>query len=97
MELALAAVVIVIGSYVQSSIGFGLAIISAPLLFIIDPLYVPGPVTVCALTLSLANTYLLVYRGYRLCWAVMTESCVCMYVCMYVCGLASFGGRACEH
>jgi len=57
MELALAAVVIVIGSYVQSSIGFGLAIISAPLLFIIDPLYVPGPVTVCALTLSLANTY----------------------------------------
>ena len=56
MELALAAVVIVIGSYVQSSIGFGLAIISAPLLFIIDPLYVPGPVTVCALTLSLANT-----------------------------------------
>ncbi len=57
MELALAAFVILIGSYVQSSIGFGLAIISAPLLFAIDPLYVPGPVTVCALTLSLANTY----------------------------------------
>lgn len=57
MELALAALVILVGSYVQSSIGFGLAIISAPLLFAIDPLYVPGPVTVCALTLSLANTY----------------------------------------
>ena len=57
MELALAALVILVGSYVQSSIGFGLAIISAPLLFALDPLYVPGPVTVCALTLSLANTY----------------------------------------
>ena len=53
MELALAALVILVGSYVQSSIGFGLAIISAPLLFALDPLYVPGPVTVCALTLSL--------------------------------------------
>ncbi len=57
MEIALAALVILIGSYVQSSIGFGLAIISAPLLFAINPLYVPGPVTLCALTLSLANTY----------------------------------------
>ena len=47
--------VIFVGSYVQSSIGFGLAIIAAPLLYFIDPLYVPAPITICALTLSVAN------------------------------------------
>ncbi|NQV71318.1 MAG: sulfite exporter TauE/SafE family protein [Pseudohongiella sp.] len=57
MEIAIAALVIFVGSYVQSSIGFGLAIIAAPLLFLIDPLYVPAPITVSALTLSLANSY----------------------------------------
>ena len=55
MEIAIAALVIFIGSYVQSSIGFGLAIIAAPFLFFIDPLYVPAPITVSAFTLSLAN------------------------------------------
>ena len=57
MELAIAVAVIFIGSFVQSSIGFGLAIIAAPVLFFIDPLYVPAPVTVSALTLSLVNAY----------------------------------------
>lgn len=55
MEIAAAFGVILIGSFVQSSIGFGLAIISAPFLFFIDPLYVPAPITISALTLSLAN------------------------------------------
>lgn len=55
MEIAIAVGVIFVGSYVQSSIGFGLAIIAAPILFFIDPLYVPAPITICALTLSLAN------------------------------------------
>ena len=55
MEIIIATVVIFIGSYVQSSLGFGLAIISAPVLFFIDPLYVPAPITVAAFTLSLAN------------------------------------------
>lgn len=55
-ELLAAVAVIFLGSYVQSSIGFGLAIIAAPILFFIDPIYVPAPITVCALTLSLANT-----------------------------------------
>ncbi|MDA1370517.1 MAG: sulfite exporter TauE/SafE family protein [Proteobacteria bacterium] len=55
MEIAVAVLIIFIGSYVQSSIGFGLAIIAAPALFFIDPLYVPAPITMCALTLSLAN------------------------------------------
>lgn len=55
MEIAIAVMVIFIGSFVQSSIGFGLAIIAAPILFFIDPLYVPAPITISALTLSLAN------------------------------------------
>lgn len=50
-----AVAVIFIGAYVQSSIGFGLAIIAAPVLFFIDPVYVPAPITVSALTLSVAN------------------------------------------
>ena len=57
IEIALAILVILVGSFVQSSIGFGLAIISAPILFFIDPLYVPAPITVSALTLSIANSY----------------------------------------
>ncbi|PCJ25890.1 MAG: permease [SAR86 cluster bacterium] len=57
MEIAIAALVIFVGSFVQSSIGFGLAIIAAPILFFVDPLYVPAPITISALTLSLANSY----------------------------------------
>ena len=57
MELLFAVAIIIVGSYVQSTIGFGLAVIAAPLLFFIDPLYVPAPITVCAFTLSLLNAY----------------------------------------
>ena len=56
MEILFAVTVIFVGSFVQSSIGFGLAIIAAPLLYFIDPLYVPAPITVYALTLSVANS-----------------------------------------
>ena len=56
MEILIAVTVIFVGSFVQSSIGFGLAIIAAPLLYFIDPLYVPAPITICALTLSIANS-----------------------------------------
>lgn len=57
MDIAIAVAVIFVGSYVQSSIGFGLAIIAAPALFLLDPLYVPAPITISALTLSIANAY----------------------------------------
>ena len=57
MEIAIVVLVIFVGSFVQSSIGFGLAIVAAPILFLIDPLYVPAPITISALTLSLANSY----------------------------------------
>ncbi len=57
MEAVAAALIVVVGSFVQTAIGFGLAVIAAPLLFFIDPLYVPAPITLAALTLSLANAW----------------------------------------
>ncbi|WP_342609374.1 sulfite exporter TauE/SafE family protein [Vibrio tritonius] len=49
------ALLIFIGSFVQTAIGFGLAVVAAPLLFILSPDYVPAPVTLSALILSILN------------------------------------------
>jgi uncharacterized protein len=57
MDILLAALFIFLGSFVQSAIGFGLAIVAAPLLFLLSPDYVPGPITATALVLSFANAY----------------------------------------
>jgi len=57
MDTFLAALIIFIGSFVQSSIGFGLAIVAAPFLFLLSPDYVPAPITLVALVLSVANAY----------------------------------------
>ncbi|GAL09763.1 hypothetical protein JCM19233_740 [Vibrio astriarenae] len=46
---------IFLGSFVQSAIGFGLAIVAAPLLFQVDPIYVPGPICFVALFISILN------------------------------------------
>ncbi len=48
---------IFVGSFIQSSIGFGLAIVAAPILYQISPDYVPAPITIVALFLSLINAY----------------------------------------
>ena len=53
MEILIATVVIFVGAYIQTALGFGLAIVAAPILFLLDPLYVPAPITMSALTLSL--------------------------------------------
>ncbi len=56
LGILLAMTLIFVGSFVQSSIGFGLAIVTAPpILFQISPDYVPAPITVVALFLSLIN------------------------------------------
>lgn len=57
MDTFLAIMIVFIGSFVQSSIGFGLAIVAAPFLFLLSPDYVPAPITLIALLLSLANAY----------------------------------------
>jgi uncharacterized membrane protein YfcA len=52
-EALLAVAVIAIGTAVQASIGFGLAMIAAPLLMLIEPAFVPGAMIAVALLLSL--------------------------------------------
>jgi uncharacterized protein len=50
-ELAIACAVVTIGAAVQGSIGFGLAVVSAPVLLLIDPVFVPGPLLLAAMLL----------------------------------------------
>ncbi len=52
----IASAIIFVGAIVQTSIGFGLAIIAAPLLFTLSADYVPGPITIVALALSIMLT-----------------------------------------
>jgi uncharacterized membrane protein YfcA len=50
-EIALALVLAALGATLQGSIGFGLAVVSAPLLLLIDPVWVPGPMLLAAMLL----------------------------------------------
>lgn len=52
-EAALAVLIVAFGTAVQASIGFGLAMIAAPLLMLIEPAFVPGAMIAIALALSL--------------------------------------------
>jgi uncharacterized membrane protein YfcA len=57
-ELAIALVLATIGSVIQGAVGFGLAVISAPILLLMDSetLFVPGPLLIaaCLLTMLIA-------------------------------------------
>ncbi|MEZ8143112.1 hypothetical protein A1OO_05345 [Enterovibrio norvegicus FF-33] len=46
-----------LGAFVQSIIGFGLAIVGAPLLMMIEPSLVPATVTLVTLFLAMVNTW----------------------------------------
>ena len=52
-QIALALLVIFIGSAIQGSVGFGLSLFAAPLLVLIDPMLVPGPAIVGSSVLNL--------------------------------------------
>ena len=52
LELLLACLLVAIGSLLQGALGFGLAIFAAPLLFLIDPIFIPGPVLFVAMVIS---------------------------------------------
>ncbi|MBW3698269.1 sulfite exporter TauE/SafE family protein [Vibrio sp. T187] len=55
-QTALIAIALIfIGSFVQTAIGFGLAIVAAPLLFLVSPDYVPAPICIVALFISILN------------------------------------------
>lgn len=48
----LAAFLVAGAAAVQGTVGFGMALLSAPLLVLLDPLYVPGPIIAAALALT---------------------------------------------
>ena len=56
VELALATVAVGVGALVQGSVGFGLNLIAAPLLALIDHDLVPGPALACAFVLTILIT-----------------------------------------
>jgi len=49
--------VVAVGSAVQGAAGFGVALIAAPVLVLLDPTYVPAPLLVAALLLTLLMTW----------------------------------------
>ncbi|PIW59948.1 sulfite exporter TauE/SafE family protein [Shewanella sp. CG12_big_fil_rev_8_21_14_0_65_47_15] len=51
--LALASLIVFLGALTQSLIGFGLAVVASPLLYIVDPDLVPGPVIAMGFSISL--------------------------------------------
>ena len=52
-QLAIASLIMALGAMLQGSIGFGLNVVGAPLLVLIDTRFVPGPTLVAALVLTL--------------------------------------------
>lgn len=53
LELALATAIVMVGAILQGSVGFGLGMLAAPLLVLIDPSFVPAPLLTAALALTL--------------------------------------------
>ncbi|HHX82273.1 MAG TPA: sulfite exporter TauE/SafE family protein [Pseudomonadaceae bacterium] len=51
--LLAALLVTILGTVVQAALGFGLALVAAPVLHLLNPGFVPAPVIVCVWTLSL--------------------------------------------
>lgn len=56
-ELAIALVLAAIGATLQGSVGLGLAVVAAPILLLVNPLWVPGPMLLAALLLVLLIAY----------------------------------------
>jgi uncharacterized membrane protein YfcA len=50
--LVLAALVVLVASALQGAVGFGANLVAAPLLVLIDPVFVPGPLIAVALVLN---------------------------------------------
>ncbi len=59
--MILASLIACIGSMIQGSVGIGLGFVAVPLLVLLDPRFVPGPLLLAALFLTL----LISYREYR--------------------------------
>jgi uncharacterized membrane protein YfcA len=61
VELLAALGLVVVGSVLQGSIGFGLAAVVAPVLLLVNPIFLPGPM----LTTSMLLTLLIAWRDRR--------------------------------
>jgi hypothetical protein len=57
LEIALAVTTVAVGALLQGSVGFGLAMVSAPILVLIDPRLVPAPLLFGSLSLTLLMAY----------------------------------------
>jgi hypothetical protein len=53
IKLLAACAAVTIGSTVQGSVGLGLGLVAAPILALIDPMLIPGPILLCGLVLTL--------------------------------------------
>jgi uncharacterized membrane protein YfcA len=57
IKLLAACAAVTIGSALQGSVGLGLGLVAAPILALIDPMLVPGPILFCGLALTLLMSY----------------------------------------
>jgi hypothetical protein len=55
-EILLALMLVAVGSTLQGSVGFGLAVVAAPILLLLDPIWVPGPLLFAASLLAILIT-----------------------------------------
>jgi len=53
----LASVIVLIGAILQGSLGIGLGFVAVPLLVLLDPIFIPGPLLVAALFLTLLISF----------------------------------------
>lgn len=60
-EILTASLVIFVGAALQGSVGFGLSLVAAPILMLLDARYVPGPL----LTVSVLLTLMTLWREHR--------------------------------
>lgn len=56
-DLVLALVLVSVGAFLQGTVGFGMNLVAAPLLIVIDPRFVPGPLLVGAVVLTAATVF----------------------------------------
>lgn len=52
-ELAIAIVLAIVGSAIQGNVGIGFAVIAAPILLLVNPVFVPAPIVLAAMLLVL--------------------------------------------
>ena len=56
-DVVFVTVLTLVGSTLQGAIGFGLGLLAAPLLILLDPRFVPAPILVCTMVLTLLMAY----------------------------------------